>query len=122
MTISALAKLTIQALTLTTRVGALPFEQHIDQTLLVDVELWLDIKQIAATDDLTQAVDYAALSQLLQETARTQHCQLIETLVMKLQEKITATYPQIAAGKLRLHKKAALKQAQDVSIEIEWGN
>ena len=120
MTLS-LAKLSIKALALTTRIGALPFEQQIEQTLWLDVELSLDIRQIAATDDLNQAVDYAQLAQMLQETAKTHHYQLIETLVSHLQQQIIKTYPQILAGKLSLQKKGALKQAQGVAIEVSWG-
>jgi dihydroneopterin aldolase len=114
------AKLSIQGLKLTTTIGAYPWEQHIEQTILVDVDLWLDITKAAESDDLTHALDYAALAQLLQETVKGQKYKLLEALAAFLNKQIIKYYPQITAGKLTVHKPGALVNAKDVAVEVSW--
>ncbi|MFN7096357.1 MAG: dihydroneopterin aldolase [Gammaproteobacteria bacterium] len=114
------SKISIQSLELSTTIGAYGWEQHIKQIVLLDLELYLDITNAAATDDLTQTLDYAGLVKFLQDTAAPARFQLLETLATFLQKKIVEHYPQIEAGKLCIHKPGALSTVKDVALEIVW--
>lgn len=113
-------KLSIQGLKLTTTIGAYDWEQHIEQVVLVDIDLWLDITKVAESDDLICALDYVQFTQFLQEAIHQQRYKLLETLTIFLYQHITLHYPQITAGKLTVHKPTALTTAKDVAISIEW--
>lgn len=114
------SKLSIQRLQLKTTIGAYPWEQHIEQVVLMDLELWLDITQAVATDNLTDALDYANLAIFLQDSVKKAHFQLLEKLAVFLQQQLIEHYPQIHAGKIVVEKPGALTNAHNVSITIEW--
>lgn len=115
-----MAKLTIEALELTTTIGALPFERQIKQKLWLDVSIHLDITAASTDDDLNKTLDYGNLAEHLRKIADESTFELIEALVNRLKEAIIQKYPQITSGKLKLHKNGAIPKARSVSIEIEW--
>lgn len=115
-----ICKIKIDTLALKTTIGTYVWEQHIQQTVLVDLTLTVDITQAAATDDIQHALDYNALSTCLIDYAAEQPHKLIETLAVKLQAIILEKFPQILALDLTLHKPAALRNAKDVAVELHW--
>ena len=59
-------------------IGDLPEERLREQRLLVGVEIELDLSAAAASDSLSDTIDYAALSHRIRETLRAAKCRLVE--------------------------------------------
>ena len=74
--------------------GTLPFEREKEQPVVLNVSVWLDFSLAARNDDLVHSIDYAQLSQDLQEFIRMSRFQLEETLVLETAKHILANYPK----------------------------
>ncbi|WP_460194205.1 dihydroneopterin aldolase [Thermosynechococcus sp. FA-CM-4201] len=60
--------------------GALPEEQILGQWFEIDIKLWFDMAQAAASDRLEDTLDYRPLLQAIEQLMQQQRFQLIETL------------------------------------------
>ena len=68
------------------RHGVLPEERRDGQDFVVDAELKVDCRAAAASDDLADTVDYAALADRLAAVVAGDPVNLIETLASRLAE------------------------------------
>ena len=59
-------------------IGDLPEERQREQRLVVDATLALDLSAAAASDVLSDTVDYAALTRRIRERLRGAKCRLVE--------------------------------------------
>jgi dihydroneopterin aldolase len=75
------------------RHGVHEHEQLVPQRFEVDVELGLDLRRAAASDDLADAVDYAAVYETVRETVEGERSRLIETLAGAIAERVLAAFP-----------------------------
>lgn len=64
--------------------GVLEAERRDGQEFIVDVEVGLDTRAAAASDDLSATVDYGALAQRLHDAIVSEPVDLIETLAQRL--------------------------------------
>jgi dihydroneopterin aldolase len=94
-------------------------ERRDGQEFVVDVELGLDTRPAAATDDLSATVDYGSLADDLNAAVGTHPVNLIETLAQRLAE-VCLTPPVVAWVEVTVHKPhAPLAQAfDDVTLTI----
>ncbi len=106
----------LEALKLSVSVGCYTYEKYSKQSLLLDLKLNVDAKQIAKSDSLEATIDYDELSQALTEIAQSKHFDLIETLAYKLVEYINSEHPGTLKY-LKLSKPHALGDAKNVAIE-----
>jgi dihydroneopterin aldolase len=77
-------RIVLQGLRVHGRHGVLPEERVTGQHFVVDAVLKLDTRAAAASDDLEDTVDYAALAQRLAAVVAGEPCNLIETLASRL--------------------------------------
>ncbi|MEE9492726.1 MAG: dihydroneopterin aldolase [Gammaproteobacteria bacterium] len=110
----------INDLRVETVIGVHDWERKIRQTLSVDVEMACDTAAAAKTDNLDKAIDYSAVCERLLAVATDSECQLLETLAETLCHTIMDEF-NVAWMRLRLNKRAAIKQAGGVGIIIERG-
>lgn len=68
------------------RHGVLPSERANGQPFLIDVELGLDTRRAAKSDDLTDTVDYAGLADRVVALVEGEPVNLIETLAERIAE------------------------------------
>lgn len=113
-------KLILRGLRVATHIGVYPWEQHVRQELLLDIELTLPagaVARAASRDRVEDALDYSALAARVQRFAAESSWQLIETFAEQLAEVLLREYtlPQLL---LQVHKPAALDDAQ-VSLCIQ---
>src|SRR3954452_18715560 len=66
--------------------GVLPEEQVRPQPFEVDVELQVELASAAASDDLADTVDYAAVADAVREVVRNEHYALLERLAGRIAE------------------------------------
>jgi dihydroneopterin aldolase len=99
--------------------GVLPEERRDGQEFVVDVELAVDTRDAAATDDLTRTVDYGTLAHRLAEVVSGEPVDLVETLAQRLVD-VCLQPPRVEAATVTVHKPSAPVGLpfDDVSVTI----
>ena len=112
-------RLIIERLEFQGHLGVTPEERGALQPIAVDIELdQPSTAQAAATDDLTQAVDYAQVAQRIVEVGGSGQFHLVETLAERLTEMIFAEFP-VSRVRLWVRKLAPPLQAVHGSVGIQ---
>jgi 7,8-dihydroneopterin aldolase/epimerase/oxygenase len=102
-------------------VGIFSWEKRIRQPLHLDLEIALDIRKAAATDDIQYALDYKTVSTRLTQFISQSEWHLIETLAEKIASLLMTEYG-VTWLRLKLSKPAALPSADSVGLMIERGD
>ncbi|WP_137820009.1 dihydroneopterin aldolase [Pseudomonas sp. 2FG] len=111
----------IEGLEVDTVIGAYDWEREIRQCLRLDLSFGWDNRPAAAGDDLTKALDYAAVSARIQAFAAQAQFILVETFAERLAETLMSEF-QIPWLRLKLTKPGAIPAASGgVGVEIERG-
>lgn len=110
----------IESLGVDTVIGVYDWERRITQRLLLDLELATDIRPAAANDDLSQTLDYAAISERIARFAADHAFLLVETFAERLAEVLRNEFA-VAWLRLTLRKPGAVPNASAVGICIERG-
>ena len=98
--------------------GTLPFEREKEQPVVLNVSVWLDFSLAARNDDLVHSIDYAQLSQDLQEFIRMSRFQLEETLVLETAKHILANYPKAQMAEVSIRKPQAIPNCAGAESSI----
>lgn len=101
-------------------IGIWDWERRTRQTIHLDIDMAADIRKAAASDNITDTLDYKAVAKRVADFVRDSEFQLVETLAEKVAELILAEF-NVSWLRLRLNKKGALRDARDVGILIERG-
>jgi len=101
-------------------IGVYEWERHIRQTLVLDLEMASDTVRAAASDQIGDALDYAALSGRVVALVEASEYQLLETLADAVAGMITREFG-VPWLRLRLSKPGAVAAADDVGVIIETG-
>lgn len=108
--------ITIADLAVHYRVGVPGEERARPQRLLLTVEMGTDFKNAARTDDLSQTIDYYALSQRLLKFGEGRSWKLIETLAGEIAAMVLAEFhPRSVTVEV---KKFILPEARHVSVRV----
>ena len=110
----------IRELHIETLIGVHPWERQAHRGLLLDLELGTDIRPAAASDRLTDTLDYQAMAQRIVALAATSDFQLLETLAERIAELLLREF---AAPWLRLtlRKPGVPSDAREAGVVIERG-
>jgi dihydroneopterin aldolase len=73
-------------------IGVHDWERAIEQTLVFSVDMAVDVRQAAATDDLADAIDYSAVARTISSVVRDGKFRLIETAAERVAERLLADY------------------------------
>lgn len=111
-------RIEIRALAVTTRIGVHPWERRVQQTLLLDLDLPVDARRAATTDDLGETLDYAAVASRIRDFGADSKRQLIETFAEDLAADLLRAFalPWLRLG---VHKPEAIADADPVRLLIE---
>jgi len=101
------------------RHGVLPQERRDGQSFLVDVSLGLDTSKAAASDDLTDTVDYGALATRVVAVVEGEPVSLIETLAGRIAD-VCLAEPRVEQVEVTVHKPFApvAVPLDDVTVTI----
>lgn len=86
--------------------GVLPEERAAGQTFVVDVDLAVDTRPAAVTDDLTRTVDYGVLANEVVAVVAGEPCALLETLAQRLADQCL-THDAVREARVTVHKPQA---------------
>ncbi len=101
-------------------IGVYEWERHIRQTLVLDLEMASDTARAAVSDQIVDALDYAALSGRVVALVEGSDYQLLETLADAVGRMIMQDFG-VPWLRLRLSKPGAVAEAEDVGVIIEAG-
>jgi dihydroneopterin aldolase len=110
----------IRELQVNTVIGVYDWEREVRQTVVLDLEMATDNKRAAASDDIADALNYAAVSIRLVEFIENSQFQLIESMAEQVATIVLNEF-KVPWLRLRLCKPGAVAQAKDVGILIERG-
>jgi dihydroneopterin aldolase len=82
----------VKELSVAAVIGVHDWERAIEQTLVFSVDMAVDVRQAAATDDLADALDYSAVARTISSVVRDGKFRLIETAAERVAERLLADY------------------------------
>ena len=103
-----------------TVIGVFDWERRVRQTVILDLDLAADIRRAAASDDLTDTLNYKALAKRLIDFVGHSDFQLVETLAERVAELVMVEFA-VPWLRLRVNKQGAVRGARDVGVIIERG-
>ena len=101
-------------------IGVYAWEREIRQTLVLDLEMASDTARAAASDQIADALDYAAISSQVISLVEGSEYQLIESLAEEVAQMVLKDFG-VSWLRLRLSKPGAVAEAEDVGVIIEVG-
>ncbi len=110
----------IRELRADTVIGVYDWERGIRQTVVLDLELATDNRRAAASDQIGDTLDYAALCTRLLSFIEGSDFQLIETMAEQVAAIVIEEFG-VPWLRLQLTKPGAVVQARDVGVVIERG-
>lgn len=110
----------IRELRADTVIGVYDWERNIRQTVVLDLEMSSDNRRAAGSDQIGDALDYAAISARVLSFIEGSEFLLIETLAEQVAALIMQEF-HVAWLRLRLSKPGAVAQAKAVGVLIERG-
>ena len=111
-----MATVFIQDLKVDTIIGICDWEQEVEQALHFDVAMALCIDAAAKDDDLTQAVDYALVSEQIAAYVAAHQGKLLESLVDGLLNHIMDCHPALESLDITIRKPQAIPMAACAGI------
>ena len=110
----------IRELEIQTVIGIYDWERKIRQTVSLDLDMATDIRAAASTEDISNTLDYKAVSKRLIAYIGEAEFLLIETMAERVAELVLAEFP-VNWLRLRGGKPGAVTGARDVGVIIERG-
>lgn len=111
-------KIIIRDLLLRGIIGINPDERVKQQDILINMVIWADIRQAAASDAIEDAVDYKSITKRVIQHVEESSDFLVERLVTDL-ARLVITEFGVDRVMVRVEKPTALRFAASVGIEIE---
>ncbi len=111
----------IRGLRVDTVIGVYDWEREVKQTLVLDLEMAADIGPAGRSDDVADALDYAAVASRLKAVVEESRCQLLETLAESLVEMLQREF-SLSWLRLQIAKPGAVRDADEVGLIIERGS
>lgn len=110
----------IEGLVVETVVGVYDWEREVAQSLVIDLEMAWDNRVPGCSDDVADALDYAAVSECVDACLKRLQPQLLERAAEELAAVLQAEF---GVGWLRLaiRKPGAVPDAAAVGVRIERG-
>ena len=111
----------IRELKVPASIGVWDWEQRIKQNLIVDLELGVDIRKAAQSDDIEDAVSYKSVATRITDFVSESNFKLIESVAESIAEIILNEFP-VTWCRVAVNKPRAVEKSQNVGIVIEREN
>lgn len=103
-----------------TVIGIWDWERKIRQTVIIDLEMGADIRKAAASDQVTDTLNYKLVAKRLQQFVGDAEFQLVETLAEKIAAVVLDEFA-VPWVQVKLSKPGAIRGSRDVGVRIERG-
>jgi len=110
----------IRELRVSAVIGVHGWEREIEQTLVFAVDMAADVARAAASDDISDALDYSAVAQTVRDVVTRGKFQLIETAAERVARQLLADY---SLGWVRVEvAKPLSRDGYTAAITVERGS
>ncbi|HWZ62421.1 MAG TPA: dihydroneopterin aldolase [Steroidobacteraceae bacterium] len=118
MTQPAPDRIFLHGLTAECIIGFIDWERRVRQTVVVDLEMPVDCRHAACTDEVADTLDYKKVAKRALEFIRGSEFKLVETLAHRLALVILAEFG-VQWVRVSLNKPGAIRNSRDVGVVIE---
>ena len=108
----------LRELRVETIIGIYDWERETRQVVSIDLEMPVDIRRAAATDDITDTLNYKKVAKRILGYVEASSFQLVETLIERIAEIIITEF-DVDWVKVTLSKPGAIRGSRDVGVAIE---
>ena len=115
---SAEDRIFLHGLTAECIIGFIDWERRVKQTVVLDIELPVDCRRAALTDQVTDTLDYKQLAKRVQAFIEASEFQLVETLAHRVALLILEEFA-VPWVRVALNKPGAIRNSRDVGVVIE---
>ena len=113
-----MGRILIANLTFDCVIGILPSERLNPQPLQLDIELEADFTPAAASDNIEDTADYAAVGSLVRTLAEEKQYQLVEKLVTDACDQVLMHFPTVLSVKITARKPRILADTDYVGASV----
>jgi dihydroneopterin aldolase len=99
-------------------IGFIDWERRVKQTVVLDLELPVDCRYAARTDEVADTLDYKKVAKRVLGYVATSECKLVETLAHRLALMILEEFG-LPWVRIWLNKPGAIRNSRDVGVVIE---
>ena len=111
----------LHGLKVETVIGIFEWEREVVQTVIIDLDMGCDVSRAAATDDISEALDYKAVAKRVTQFVAQSRYELVESLTEGIASLICEEFA-VPWVRVKLNKRGAISGADDVGIIIERGS
>lgn len=99
-------------------IGFIDWERRVKQTVVVDLELPVDCRRAAVSDDVGDTVDYKRVAKRVLAYIEASECKLVETLAHRLALLLLEEFG-LEWVRIALNKPGAIRNSRDVGVIVE---
>ncbi|HYM43074.1 MAG TPA: dihydroneopterin aldolase [Steroidobacteraceae bacterium] len=99
-------------------IGFIDWERRVRQTVVVDLEMPVDCRHAALSDEVADTLDYKKVAKRALEFISSSEFKLVETLAQRLALLILAEFG-VAWVRVSVNKPGAIRNSRDVGVVIE---
>jgi dihydroneopterin aldolase len=108
----------LRGLTAECIIGFIDWERRVKQTVVVDLELPVECRRAAASDDVADTVDYKSVAKRVLAYIEASEFKLVETLAHRLALLLLEEFA-LEWVRISLNKPGAIRKSRDVGVVIE---
>ncbi len=113
-----MGKITLKGLRYQIKIGVTEEERKQPQSVLIDLQLYLDITRAVATEDIEETVNYSAVQKKVKAFLENKEYFLVEKVSTDLVNLLLFEFEKIKAVKCTCWKPEALKDAENVGVTV----
>ena len=99
-------------------IGFIDWERRVKQSVVLDIELPVDCRRAALTDDVADTLDYKKVAKRVLSFVEGSEFQLVETLAHRLALVVLGEFG-LPWVRISLNKPGAIRHSRDVGVVIE---
>ncbi|MFZ1905433.1 MAG: dihydroneopterin aldolase [Steroidobacteraceae bacterium] len=99
-------------------IGFIDWERRVKQTVVVDLEMPVDCRRAALTDEVVDTLDYKKVAKCVLAFIEASEVKLVETLAERLALLVLAEFG-VEWVRVSLNKPGAIRNSRDVGVVIE---
>ncbi|HXY76270.1 MAG TPA: dihydroneopterin aldolase [Steroidobacteraceae bacterium] len=99
-------------------IGFIDWERRVKQTVVLDIELPVDCRRAARSDEVADTLDYKQVAKRVLAFIEATEFKLVETLAERVALLVLAEFP-VEWVRIALNKPGAIRNSRDVGVVIE---
>jgi dihydroneopterin aldolase len=108
----------LRGLTAECIIGFIDWERRVRQTVVIDLEIPVDCRNAAITDEVADTVDYKKVAKRILAFIEASEFKLVETLAQRLAVTLLEEFG-LEWVRLSINKPGAIRNSRDVGVSIE---